>query len=94
MRWQKYISQHEKNNMHTKRIVEYARQKLLPPLLHPLTFLMVRPQRLYSKYSLTLKEWRFNLSFSCVSVLFLNSWRVSGHIVRCETNPPAIQKQH
>jgi hypothetical protein len=29
-----------------------------------------------------------------VSMLFLNSWRVSSHIVRYETNPPVIQKQH
>ena len=42
--------------------------------------------RLYSKSSLTLtltltlNEWRFNLSFSRVSMLFLNSWRVSSHI--------------
>jgi hypothetical protein len=26
-------------------------------------------------------------------MLFLNSWRVSSHIVRYDTNPPAIQKQ-
>jgi hypothetical protein len=26
-------------------------------------------------------------------MLFLNSWRVSSHIVRYETNPPAMQKQ-
>jgi hypothetical protein len=50
--------------------------------------------RLYSKSSLTLKEWRFNLSFPWVSILFVNSWRVSSHIVRYGTNPPAIQKQH
>jgi hypothetical protein len=50
--------------------------------------------RPYSKSSLTLNEWRFNLSFSRVSMLFLNSWRVSSHIVRYDTTPPAIQKQH
>jgi hypothetical protein len=50
--------------------------------------------RPYSKSSLTLNEWRFNLSFSWVLMLFLNSWRVSIHIVRYDTNPPAIQKQH
>jgi hypothetical protein len=50
--------------------------------------------RLYSKSSLTLKEWRFNLSFPWVSVLFLNSWMVSSYIVRYDTNPPAIQKRH
>ena len=27
-------------------------------------------------------------------MLFLNSWRVSSHIVRYGINPPAIQKQH
>jgi hypothetical protein len=27
-------------------------------------------------------------------MLFLNSWRVSSHIVRNDTSPPAIQKQH
>jgi hypothetical protein len=50
--------------------------------------------RLYSKSSLTLSEieWRFNLSFPWVSMLFLNRWRVSSHIVRYGTNPPAIQK--
>jgi hypothetical protein len=37
--------------------------------------------RPYSKSSLTLNEWRFNLSFSWVSMLFLNSWRVSSHLV-------------
>ena len=33
----------------------------------------------YSKSSLTLSlnEWRFYLSFSCVSLRFLNSWRVN-----------------
>jgi hypothetical protein len=54
----------------------------------------IRP---YSKSSLTLtltlNEWRFNPSFSRVSMLFLNSWRVSSHIVRYDTSPPAIQKQ-
>jgi hypothetical protein len=53
--------------------------------------------RPYSKSSLTLtlNEWRFNLGFSRVSdsMLFLNSWRVSSHIVRYNTSPPAIQKQ-
>jgi hypothetical protein len=34
-----------------------------------------------SKSSLTLNEWRFNLSFSWVSLLFLISWRVSSRIV-------------
>jgi hypothetical protein len=49
----------------------------------------------YSKSSLTLalNEWRFNLSFPWVSMLFFNRWRVSNHIVRYGTNPPAIQKQ-
>jgi hypothetical protein len=50
--------------------------------------------RLYSKSSLTLKEWRFNLSFPWVSVLFLNSWRVSPVPYYVTTHPPAIQKQH
>jgi hypothetical protein len=50
--------------------------------------------RPYTKSSLTLNEWRFNLSFSWMSMLFLNSCRVSSHIVRYDTNPPAIQKQH
>jgi hypothetical protein len=34
----------------------------------------IRP---YSKSTLILNEWRFYLSFSWVSMLFLNSWRVS-----------------
>ena len=46
-----------------------------------------------SSLTLTLNEWRFNLSFSWVSMLFLKSWRMSSHIVRYDTNPPAIQKQ-
>jgi hypothetical protein len=45
-------------------------------------------------HSHTLKEWRFNLSTSRVSVQFLNSLRVSSRIVRCNTNPPTIQKLH
>jgi hypothetical protein len=51
--------------------------------------------RPYSKSSLilTLNEWRFNLSFPWVSMQFLNSWRVSSHIVSYDTSPPAIQKQ-
>jgi hypothetical protein len=52
---------------------------------------IIRP---YSKSSLTLNEWRLNPSFSRVSMLFWNSWRVSSHIVRYDTSPPAIQKQH
>jgi hypothetical protein len=43
---------------------------------------------LYSKSSLTLK---LDLSFPWVSVLFLNSRRVSSHIVGYDTSPPAIQ---
>jgi hypothetical protein len=54
--------------------------------------LMWKDYRPYSKSSLTLNEWRFNLSFSRVSMLFLNSRRVSSHIVRYDTSPPAIQK--
>jgi hypothetical protein len=53
-----------------------------------------RAVNLYSKSSLTLKVWRFNLSFPCVSVLFLNSWRVSVVPYYATTHPPAIQKQH
>jgi hypothetical protein len=58
------------------------------------TLWMLWLYRLYSKSSLTPKEWRFNLSFPWVSMLFLNSWRVSSHTVRYDTNAPAIQKQH
>ena len=52
--------------------------------------------RPYSKSSLTLtlNEWRFNLSDSLVSMLFLNSWRVSVIPYYVTTHPPAIQKQH
>ena len=50
--------------------------------------------RLYSKSSLTLKEWRFNLSFPWVSVLFLNSWRVSVVPYDVTNHSSAIQKQH
>jgi hypothetical protein len=46
--------------------------------------------RLYTKSSHSKSAWRFNLSFPWVSVLFLNSWRVS--VVT--TLPPSIQKQH
>jgi hypothetical protein len=50
--------------------------------------------RPYSKSSLTLNEWRFNLSFSWVSMLFLKSWRVSVVPYYVNAHPPAIQKQH
>jgi hypothetical protein len=52
--------------------------------------------RPYSKSSLalTLNEWRFNLSFSPVSMLFLNSWMVSVVPYYVTTQPAAIQKQH
>jgi hypothetical protein len=58
--------------------------------------------RLYFKSSLTLtltltltlNEWSFNLSFPWVSVLFLNSWRVSVVPYYVTTHPPAIQKLH
>jgi hypothetical protein len=49
---------------------------------------------MYSKSSFTLKEWRFNLSFPWVSVLFLNRWRISLVPYYVVTHPPAIQKQH
>jgi hypothetical protein len=40
------------------------------------------------------KEWRFNLNFPWVSMLFLNSWMVS--VIPCyvTTHPPAIPKQY
>jgi hypothetical protein len=44
------------------------------------------------KRKLTLNEW--NLSFSRVSLLFLNSWRVSVIPYYVTTHLPAIQKQH
>ena len=50
--------------------------------------------RPYSKSSLTLNEWKFNLSFSRVSLLFLSSWRASVIPYYVTTHPPAIQKQH
>jgi hypothetical protein len=53
-----------------------------------------RHLRPYSKSSLTLNEWRFNLSLSWASVLFLNMWRVSVLPYYGTTHPPAIQKQH
>ena len=46
----------------------------------------------YSKSSLTHKEWRFNLSFLWVSVLFLNSWRISVVPYYVTIHPPVIQK--
>jgi hypothetical protein len=46
------------------------------------------------KSSLTLNEWKFNLSFFRVSLLFLNSWRASVIRYSVTTHPPAIQKQH
>jgi hypothetical protein len=53
-------------------------------------------KRPYSKSSLilTLNEWKFNLSFSWVSLLFLKSWRVSV-IPKYVTirNPLTIQKR-
>jgi hypothetical protein len=61
------------------------------PVLEP----YFKDYRLYSNSSLTLtfNEWRFNLGFSWVSILFSNSWCASSHRVRYDTNPPAIQKQ-
>ena len=50
--------------------------------------------RSYSKSSLTLNEWRFNLSFSQVSLLVFNSWRISVVPYYVATYPPAIHKQH
>ena len=47
-----------------------------------------------SSLTLTLNEWRFNWSFSRVSFLFLNSWRVSAVSYYVITHLPAIQKQH
>ena len=49
--------------------------------------------RPYSKssLSLTFNEWKFNLSFSRVSLLFLNSWRASVIPYYVTTHPPAIQ---
>ena len=49
--------------------------------------------RPYSKSSLTLNVWKFNLSFSRVSLLFLNSWRASVIPYSVTTHPPAIRKQ-
>jgi hypothetical protein len=49
--------------------------------------------RPYSKSSLTLNEWKFNLSFARVLLLFLNSWRASFVRYYVITHPPAIQKQ-
>ena len=54
---------------------------------------IIRPYSKSSLLTLTLNEWRLNPSFSRVSILFWNSWRVSSHIVRYDTSPPAIQKQ-
>ena len=51
----------------------------------------VRDVRPYYKSSLTLNEWKFNLSFSRVSLLFLNSWRVSVVPYYVTTHPPAVQ---
>jgi hypothetical protein len=39
-------------------------------------------------------EWKVNLSFSRVSLLFLNSWRASIIHYYVTTHPLAIQKQH
>ena len=49
--------------------------------------------RPYSKSSLTLTlhEWKFNLSFSGVSLLFLNSWRVSACHILFSDHSPSIQ---
>jgi ribosomal protein S10 len=43
--------------------------------------------RAYSKS--TLNEWRFNLSFSRVSLMFLKSWRASVIPYYVTTHPPA-----
>ena len=48
--------------------------------------------RLYSKSSLTLNEWRFNLIYLCRSLPFLSILcRASSHILGYD--PPAVQKK-
>jgi hypothetical protein len=49
---------------------------------------------LYSKSSLTLNEWRFNLNFPWVSMLFLNNW-IGGfkcRTVLCDYSPSSYSK--
>jgi hypothetical protein len=67
-----------------------------PPLIECKWAFRIQALRPYSKSSLTLalNEWRFNLSFSWVLMLFLNSWRVSVVPYYVATHHPAIQKQH
>ena len=55
---------------------------------------LLRYDRPYSKSSLTLNEWKLNLSFSRLSLLFSSSWRASVIPYYVTTHPPAIQKQH
>ena len=38
-------------------------------------------------------EWRFNLIFPSRSLPFLSSCRASSHILRYDTNPPAIREK-
>jgi hypothetical protein len=46
-----------------------------------------------SSLTLTLNEWRFNLSFSWVSMQFLNSWRVSAcRTLLCDYSPSSYSK--
>ena len=52
----------------------------------------LRVFRPYSKSLLTLNEWKFNLSISRVSLLFLNSCKASGIRYYVTTYPPAVFK--
>jgi hypothetical protein len=62
---------------------------------HKITSAKIAILHPYPKSSLTLNEWKFNLSFSQVSLLFLNSWRINSVVpYYATTHPPAIQKQH
>jgi hypothetical protein len=68
--------------------------KLAPEYLQNLFSFRNTDYRPYSRSSLTFNEWKFNLSFSRVSLLFLNSRRASVIPYYVITHPPAIQKQH
>jgi hypothetical protein len=91
-----YILQNSVKNIYEKWywLVYWPIRKLAATILHYFmhnqtkqflqTLLFKTNACILKAHALALKEWWFNLSFSWVSVMFLNSWRVCGHVVRYE----------
>jgi hypothetical protein len=79
-----------------KKRRHWKKEIILYYMAHHAESLMKTIKRPYSKSSLTLtlSERKFNLSFSRVSLLFLNSWGANVIPYYVTTHLPAIQKQH